>query len=70
MFIGVSGYNHESAAALVGKNGELIDYYREESLSRIKGDKSFPRRSIRKSSNFISFIDDLRSNNKVRPGIY
>ena len=48
MFIGVSGYNHESAAALVDKNGELIDYYREESLSRIKGDKSFPRRAIRK----------------------
>ena len=48
MFIGVSGYNHESAAALVDKNGVLIDYYREESLSRIKGDKSFPKRAIRK----------------------
>ena len=48
MFIGISGYNHESAAALVDKNGELIDYCREESLSRIKGDKSFPRRAIRK----------------------
>ena len=31
MFIGVSGYNHESAAELVDKNGELIDYCREES---------------------------------------
>ena len=51
MFIGVSGYNHESAAAIVNKNGELIDYYREESLSRIKGDKSFPRRAIRKLLN-------------------
>ncbi len=51
MFIGVSGYNHESAAALVDKNGILIDYYREESLSRIKGDKSFPRRAIRKLLN-------------------
>ena len=48
MFIGVTGYNHESSAALVDKNGVLIDYYREESLSRIKGDKSFPRRSIKK----------------------
>ncbi len=48
MFIGVAGYNHESAVALVDKNGVLIDYYREESLSRIKGDKSFPRRSIKK----------------------
>ena len=48
MFIGVTGYNHESSAALVDKNGNLIDYYREESLSRIKGDKSFPRKSIQK----------------------
>ena len=48
MFIGVTGYNHESSAALVDKNGVLIDFYREESLSRIKGDKSFPRRSIKK----------------------
>ena len=48
MFIGVTGYNHESSAALVDKNGVLIDFYREESLSRIKGDKSFPKRSIKK----------------------
>jgi len=48
MYIGVSGYNHESAAALVDKNGVLLDYCKEESLSRIKGDKSFPRRAIRK----------------------
>ena len=48
MFIGVTGYNHESSAALVDKNGLLVDFYREESLSRIKGDKSFPRRSIKK----------------------
>ena len=48
MFIGVTGYNHESSAALVDRNGVLIDFCREESLSRIKGDKSFPRRSINK----------------------
>ena len=40
MFIGVTGYNHESSAALVDRNGVLIDFCREESLSRIKGDKS------------------------------
>jgi len=51
MYIGVSGYNHESAAALVDKNGVLLDYCKEESLSRIKGDKSFPRRSIKKLLN-------------------
>ena len=48
MFIGLTGYNHESSAALVDRDGVLIDFYREESLSRIKGDKSFPIRSINK----------------------
>ena len=46
MYIGFTGYNHESSAALVDSNGFLIDFYREESLSRIKGDKSFPKRSL------------------------
>lgn len=59
MFIGVTGYNHESSAALVDKNGVLINYYREESLSRIKGDKSFPRRAIKKllDSNNLKISD-------------
>ena len=48
MFIGISAYNHESAVALVNSDGELIDYCREESISRIKGDKSFPIRSLEK----------------------
>ena len=48
MFIGVTGYNHESSAALVDRNGVLIDFCKEESLSRIKGDKSFPKKSIKK----------------------
>ena len=66
MFIGVSGYNHESAAALVDKNGDLIDYYREESLSRIKGDKSFPRRAIRKLLN----SNNLKINDIERVAFY
>ena len=48
MYLGISAYNHESAAALMDINGNLVDYYREESLSRIKGDNSFPKRSIKK----------------------
>ena len=61
MFIGVTGYNHESSAALVDKNGVLIDFYREESLSRIKGDKSFPKRSIKKllDSNNLN-VEDIK----------
>ena len=62
MFIGVTGYNHESSVALVNESGNLVDYYREESLSRIKGDKSFPKRSIKKilDSNNLSKNDIKR----------
>ena len=42
MYLGITGYNHESSAALVDVNGVVINYYREEFLSRIKGDKTFP----------------------------
>ena len=40
MYLGISAYNHQSAAALINEEGELINYYREEQLSRIKGDNS------------------------------
>ena len=45
-FVGV--YDSDNSKAFVYKNGVLVDFYREESLSRIKGDKSFPRSSIKK----------------------
>ena len=66
MFIGVTGYNHESSAALVDKNGVLVDFYREESLSRIKGDKSFPRRSIKK----LLVTNNLKIKNIERVAFY
>ena len=66
MFIGVTGYNHESSAALVDRNGVLIDFCREESLSRIKGDKSFPRRSINK----ILDSNNLKIKNVERVAFY
>ncbi len=58
MYIGISAYNHESAAALVDKSGSLIAYYREESLSRIKGDKSFPKRSLSRIISTYSLTPD------------
>ena len=66
MFIGVTGYNHESSAALVDRNGVLIDFYREESLSRIKGDKSFPKRAINK----ILASNNLKIKNIERVAFY
>ena len=66
MFIGVTGYNHESSAALVDRNGVLIDFCREESLSRIKGDKSFPKRAINK----ILDSNNLKIKNVERVAFY
>ena len=43
MFIGISGYFHDSSVALI--NGDLADFKKEEWFSRVKGDKSFPRLS-------------------------
>ena len=46
MFIGISGYFHDSSIALINNSGDLIDFKKEEWLSRIKGDKSFPRLAL------------------------
>lgn len=46
MHLGISAYFHDSSVALIDDNGELIDFKKEESLSRIKGDKSFPRLAL------------------------
>lgn len=46
MHIGISAYFHDSTVALISNNGELLDFKKEEWLSRIKGDKSFPRLAL------------------------
>ena len=46
MFIGISGYFHDSSVALINENGDLVDFKKEEWFSRVKGDKSFPRLSL------------------------
>lgn len=51
MYIGISSYFHESSVALINKNGELIDFQREDWHSRVKGDKTFPRLALNKIIN-------------------
>lgn len=46
MFLGISAYFHDSTVALIDSNGDLIDFKKEEYLSRVKGDKSFPRLAL------------------------
>tara|TARA_Y100000287_G_scaffold179467_1_gene173252 strand:- start:1710 stop:3422 length:1713 start_codon:yes stop_codon:yes gene_type:complete len=44
--VGVSGYFHDSSVCLL-KDGNLIEFIKEESLTRIKGTRGFPIRSLK-----------------------
>jgi len=46
MHLGISAYFHDSSVALLDEDGNLIDFKKEEYLSRIKGDKAFPRMAL------------------------
>ena len=46
MYLGISAYFHDSSVALLDDEANLIDFKKEEWLSRIKGDKSFPRLAL------------------------
>ena len=48
MYLGISAIIMNLQLHWLIHYGNLVDYYREESLSRIKGDNSFPKRSIKK----------------------
>jgi carbamoyltransferase len=43
--LGISAYYHESSVALIKKN-KIVCFVKEEWLTRIKGDNSFPRNAI------------------------
>ena len=43
--LGVSGYFHDSSVCLL-KNSQLIEFVKEESLTRIKGSRGFPFRAL------------------------
>ena len=50
-FLGISAYYHDSSVALIDTSGKLVDFKKEEWLSRVKGDKSFPRQSLQELIN-------------------
>ena len=45
-YLGISAYYHDASVALIDSSGNLVDFKKEEWLSRVKGDKSFPRQSL------------------------
>ncbi|MDB2528738.1 hypothetical protein N9X93_04645 [Alphaproteobacteria bacterium] len=56
--LGVSGYFHDSSVCLL-RDGQLIEFVKEESLTRIKGTRGFPSRSL----NFLIKKYNLNDNN-------
>ena len=56
--LGVSGYFHDSSVCLL-RDGQLIEFVKEESLTRIKGTRGFPSRSL----NFLIKKYNLTDNN-------
>lgn len=46
MILGISGFYHDSAAALIGEHGQIIAAAQEERFTRIKHDAAFPVNSV------------------------
>jgi len=56
-YIGISAYYHESSVFLTDNNGTNC-FLKEESFSRIKGDKNFPHRCLRFLINKFNLKDE------------
>ena len=62
MFLGISAFFHDSAAALVGRDGEILAAYQEERFTRIRHEKRFPVNSILQClENFDLGLRDLEA---------
>jgi len=63
-------YSNANGMMIDEKNIEYINFLTSSSLGNIRSGFITFLNSIRKSSNFISYLDDLRKRNKVKPGSY
>ena len=63
-------YNLANGMMIDKKNIEYINFLTSSSQGNIRSGFLAFINSIRRSSNFLSYIDNLRSTNKVKPGTY
>ncbi len=63
-------YSFANGMMIDKNNIEYINFLTSSSQGNIRSGFIAFLNSIRKNSNFLSYIDDLRFNNKVKPGIY
>ena len=63
-------YSFANGMMIDQNNIEYINFLTSSSLGNIRSGFIAFLNSVKKSSNLLTFIDDLRSKNKVKPGIY
>ncbi len=63
-------YSFANGMMIDKNNIEYINYLTSSSLGNIRSGYSAFLNSIRKNSYFLSYIDDLRSKNKMKPGTF
>ncbi len=63
-------YSFANGMMIEKNNIEYINFLTSSSLGNMRSGFITFLNSIRKSSNFLSYLADLRSRNKVKPGIY
>ena len=66
----INEYSFANGMMIDKNNIEYVNFLTASSLGNIRSGFITFLNSIRKSSNFISYIDDLKSINKVKPGTY
>ena len=63
-------YSFANGMMIDKKNIEYVNFITSSSLGNIRSGFVAFLNSIRKNSNFLSYLDDLKSINKVKPGTY
>ena len=57
-YLGISAFYHDSSIALIDEEGNFVDFKKEEWLSRIKGDKTFPRLALQELINSFNLSEE------------
>ena len=66
----INEYSFANGMMIDQNNIEYINFLTSSSQGNIRSGFIAFSNSIRKRSNFLSYIDDLRSKNKIKPGLY
>ena len=66
----INEYSFANGMMIDQNNIEYINFLTSSSQGNIRSGFIAFLNSIRKRSNFLSYIDDLRSKNKIKPGLY